>query len=146
MWATAEHASNNRVGCRYIVGAGTDVYAVADGGYQWGYFCLGNISSNKAVTVFIYTDDMVADFVVAGNGAAGYGVFKPAQKAMDVVDFYLGLSYDADVDISGAFNAPYNDASFRIAKAGYAFGQILAVVTREKGNVFAYSRSGLFEV
>ena len=89
---------------------------------------------------------MVADFVVAGNGAAGYGVFQPAEITVDIGNFYFGFGNVADVKITRTFYSPDDDPAFGIAKAGNAFGQVFAVVAGQGGDIAADAGGGLFEI
>ena len=144
--AAAEHAGNDRIRRGDVVGAGTDVNVVTDGGHQRRGFRFGDVCGDVAVAVFVAADDVVADFVVAGNGAAGNGVFKPAQIAVDVGHFDFGLGDVADVHVARTFDAPDNDAALGIAETGNAFSEVFAVVAGQGGDVFADAGCGLFEV
>ena len=141
----AEHAGQHRIRRRYVVRPRADVKSVADGRHQRRDLRLGNIGSNKAVAVFVNADNMVAHAVMAGNGAAGDGVFQPAQKTMNVLHFDLGLRHVAHFRTARTFHPPDQHPAFGVAEPGDGLGQIAAVVFMQRQTVFA-GRIRTFEV
>ena len=82
---------------------------------------------------------------MAGNCAAGNGIFQPAQKTVHIFNLDFGLGNIADLNITGALHPPDNNPAFGIAKTGNGLGQIFAVITMQRSKIFS-RRNGLFKI
>ena len=80
-----------------------------------------------------------------GNGTARNGIFQPAQKAVHVLNFNLGLGTVAKLQIPRTFDSPDQHAALGIAERGNCLAQIAPVVRMQRTHRLSV-RNSLFKV